>query len=180
MGKRTYGTGSLRVVGNSWVGSWYGPDGRRVKRTVGPVRPAGTRDGLTKAQAEKALQRLREEEDALVATHRIAMAEAGVEHVMRLELKGRKKSHRLTVASDLRNHIVPFFGDKELSRITPYDIERYVRVKRATLSLKTIRNHLNHVHAIFELGLRRDWRLSNPVCAAPGSPDTSLVDRRRS
>ena len=134
MGRRAYGTGSLRVVGTTWVGSWYGPDGRRVKRKVGPVRAPGTTDGLSRAQAEKALRRLREQEDELVATHRITMEEAGAEHLMRLELKGRKKSHRLTVASDLRIHLVPFFGGKELDRITPDDIERYIRVKRATHS----------------------------------------------
>ena len=52
MGKRTYGTGSLRVVGQSWVGQWYGPDGRRVKRKIGPARKPGSTAGLTKAQAE--------------------------------------------------------------------------------------------------------------------------------
>jgi integrase len=67
------------------------------------------------------------------------------------------------VASDLRIHLVPFFGDKELARITPDDIERYIRVKRTTHSLKTIRNHVNLAHSIFELGLRRNWCLSNPV-----------------
>ena len=55
-----YGTGSLRVVGGSWLGSWYGPDGRRVQRKVGAVRTEGRADGLTKAQAERALRRMRE------------------------------------------------------------------------------------------------------------------------
>jgi integrase len=91
------------------------------------------------------------------------MAEAGAELLLRLELKGRKKSHRLTAASDLRNHLVPFFGAKELARITPDDIERYVRVKRDQVALKTIRNHLNLAHSIFELGLRKNWCLTNPV-----------------
>jgi hypothetical protein len=47
---RDYGTGSLRIVGRSWVGAWYGPDGRRIQRKVGPARTPGERDGLTKAQ----------------------------------------------------------------------------------------------------------------------------------
>lgn len=32
-----YGTGALRVIGPSWVGSWYGADGRKIMRKVGPV-----------------------------------------------------------------------------------------------------------------------------------------------
>jgi integrase len=163
MGKRTYGTGSLRAVGGSWIGSWYGPDGRRVKRSIGRVRTGGSKDGLTKAQAEKELRRIREAEALIVATKRITMKDAGAEHLLRLELKGRKKSHRLTVESDLRNHLVPFFGDKDLARITPDDIERYIVVKRETLAIKTIRNHLNLTHAIFELGLRKGWCNRNPV-----------------
>jgi len=145
------------------VGAWYGPDGRSVKRTLGAVRAAGSKDGLTKAEAERALRRIREQERELVATRRITMAEAGGELLLRLALKGRKRSHRLTAASDLRIHLVPFFGGKELARITPDDIERYVRVKREEVALKTIRNHLNLAHSVFELGLRKHWCLTNPV-----------------
>jgi integrase len=158
-----YGTGSLRRVGNRWVAQWYGPDGRRVKRTVGPARVTGTPGGLSKTQAEAEMRRLLAREGALTATTRITMAEAGAEHLLRLELKGRKKSHRMTVESDLRVHLVPFFGEKELARITPEDIERYTIVKRKSISLKTIRNHLNLAHAIFELGLRKRWCNVNPV-----------------
>jgi hypothetical protein len=52
--------GSLRVVG----GSWYGPDGRRVKRKIGPARTPGERDGLTRPQAEKEVRRIRDAEAA--------------------------------------------------------------------------------------------------------------------
>ena len=58
--RRAYGTGTLRVVGGSWLASWYGPDGRRVQRKVGAVRTEGRADGLTKAQAERVLRRMRE------------------------------------------------------------------------------------------------------------------------
>lgn len=80
-----------------------------------------------------------------------------------MELKGRRKSHRLTVASDLRNHIAPFFAGKTLDRIRPTDIERYVAAKRKTLAAKTIRNHVNAMHSIFDLGLRKGWCQTNPV-----------------
>jgi len=94
---------------------------------------------------------------------RVTVQEAGDELCRRLELRGRKKSHRMTVASDLRNHIVPFFQGQALDRIQPEDIERYVRAKRSTLSIKTIRNHVNTIHSMFELGVRRGWCQINPV-----------------
>jgi integrase len=163
--RRAYGTGSLRIVGGSWLASWYGPDGRRVQRRVGTVRTEGRADGLTKAQAERELRRLREIESprAAPSDQRVTMDEAGEELRRRLELKGRRKSHRMTVASDLRNHIAPFFGAMTLDRITPEDIERYVSAKRRTLAIKTIRNHIGTMHSVFEVGLRKGWCQVNPV-----------------
>lgn len=165
-GRRAYGTGTLRVVGGSWLASWYGPDGRRVQRKVGPVRTEGRADGLTKSQAERELRRLREVDGTHSTTagrERVTMEVAGAELCRRLELKGRKKSHRLTVASDLRNHIVPFFGSMTLDRILPEDIERYVAAKRRTLAIKTVRNHVGTMHSVFEVGLRKGWCARNPV-----------------
>jgi len=163
--RRAYGTGTLRVVGPSWMASWYGADGRRVQRKIGAVRTEGSADGLTKAQAERALRRVREIDSprSVPGGHRVTMAEAGEELRRRLELKGRKKSHCMTVASDLRNHIVPFFALRTLDRIEPDDIERYVAVKRRTLAIKTIRNHVGTMHSIFEVGLRKGWCQRNPV-----------------
>src|SRR5271154_3576462 len=164
MARRHYGTGSLRQVGQSWIGSWYGPDDRRVKRRIASTRTTGAADGLTKAQAEKEFARLRESEAVIAAsTRRVTMQEAGAELCKALELRGRKKSHRLTVAADLRNHIEPFFEGKDLAKITPEEIERYIVVKRKTLAIKTVRNHLNTIHSVFELGLRRKWCQTNPV-----------------
>jgi hypothetical protein len=70
----------------------------------------------------------------LPAGEQVTMLEAGEELCRRLEIRGRKKSNRLTVASDLRNHIVPFLGDRELDRIEPKDVERYIAVKLGTLA----------------------------------------------
>jgi integrase len=160
--RRDYGTGSLRLVGRSWVGSWYGPDGRRIQRKVGPARTPGERDGLTKAQAEKRLRELRASVSPPL-NERATISDAGTELRRRLEVRGRKKSHRLTVASDLRNHIEPFFADREISRIEPRDIERYIAAKLQTLAPKTVRNHLNTMHSLFDIGQRLGWCAANPV-----------------
>ena len=99
----------------------------------------------------------------LPAGEQVTMLEAGEELCRRLEIRGRKKSNRLTVASDLRNHIVPFLGDRELDRIEPKDVERYIAVKLGTLAPKTVRNHLNTMHSVFEIGQRLGWCARNPV-----------------
>jgi integrase len=161
--RRGYGTGSLKRVGGSWIGSWYGPDGRKIRRKVGVVRTPGERDGLTITQAEARFRKMREAERPRISVERVTMVEAGEELRRRLEIRGRKKSHRLTVASDLKNHIAPFFAGKELGRIEPRDIERYIAVKLRTLAPKTVRNHLNTMHSVFELGLRMGWCQRNPV-----------------
>ncbi len=161
-------------------------------RKVGPARTEHERDGLTKPQAEERFREMRQEHRPPPSHARVTMAEAGAELCRRLEIRGRKKSHRLTVASDLRNHIAPFFDDQELARITPADIERYIAAKlRVTttgepakrpqirssakdkrtrggrkskkLSPKTIRNHLNVMHSVFEIGQRAGWCAGNPV-----------------
>lgn len=161
--RRGYGTGSLRIVGRSWIGSWYAPDGRKIRRKVGPARTTGERDGLTRTQAEERFRRMREDQRPGTNAGRVTMSEAGQELSRRLEIRGRKKSHRMTVASDLRNHVSPFFAGKDLAKIEPRDVERYISVKLVTLAPKTVRNHLNTMHSVFEIALREDWCSRNPV-----------------
>ncbi len=178
--RREYGTGTLIVRGSSWLGLWYDENGRRVQRKVGDVRIPGVRDGLTKAQAERALRKLREAERPEAVGARVTVEQAGRDFSRRLELRGRKKSHRLTVAADIRNHLAPHFGERTLDQITPEDIEHYIAAKTRKeprggtsdsrreekaegLAVKTIRNHLNTLHSLFELGLRRGWCNRNPV-----------------
>ncbi len=162
-GRRGYGTGSLRVESSSWIGSWYGADGRKIRRKVGPARTPGERDGLTKSQAEERFRKMRDAERPRTSTDRVTMVEAGEELSRRLEIRGRKKSHRMTVESDLRNHIAPFFGGTELDKIEPRNVERYIALKLKTLAPKTVRNHLNTMHSVFELGMRMGWCERNPV-----------------
>ena len=163
--RRAYGTGTLQVVGRSWIGAWYGPDGRRVRRKVGDVRTEGRADGLTKAQAERALRRMRELDSPPAApdAERVTMEQAGREFCRALGAEGPAQvppaDRRLRSAQPHR----PFFAGKTLDRIRPTDIERYVSAKRRTLAIKTVRNHVNTMHSIFDLGLRKGWCTSNPV-----------------
>lgn len=168
--RRPYGTGSLQLRGGTWYGLWRDPAGRRVQRRIGPARTPSLSDGLTRSEAEKRLRALRTTDGGATAaadTGRVTFDVAGEALAASLKIKQRKKSHQMTVASDLRNHIVPFFGSKSLDKITAEDIERYVVVKQAEgLAVKTIRNHINTMHSVFDIGVRRGWCVTNPVKAA--------------
>jgi hypothetical protein len=115
-GRRGYGTGSLRVESSSWIGSWYGADGRKIRRKVGPARTPGERDGLTKSQAEERFRKMRDAERPRASAERVTMVEAGEELSRRLEIRGRKKSHRMTVESACATTSRPSSGGPSSAR----------------------------------------------------------------
>lgn len=163
--KRSYGTGSLQKVGKVWYGLWRDESGTRVKSRVGYIKSPQHPGGLNRRDAEAAFAKLRSADrpPAADSSARITVAVAGEALKSSLEIRGRRKSHKLTVASDLKNHLAPFFEERTLAEITPDDIERYIRVKRKTLAMKTIRNHVNTLHSVFDIGVRKGWCAANPV-----------------
>lgn len=85
--RRSYGTGSLyvRKDGNgreSWYGRWRVGD-QRLRRLIGPKRQPGSRDGLTRAQAERLLSRQIDSERS--SPHlRVTVIEAGSQLISHL------------------------------------------------------------------------------------------------
>lgn len=78
--RRPYGTGSLKQVGRSWIGTWYARDGRQVRRKVGDVRTPGQQDGLTITQAERKFASMRQNDPPRrrqAGDTRVTMKEAG-------------------------------------------------------------------------------------------------------
>lgn len=181
MARRSYGTGSLLVRRGAWYGQWHAA-GRQVMRKLGPIRQPGSRDGLTKAQAERELRRRMEQEQAVAAAPaRLTVAEAGERLVEHLAALGRKKSTVEGYRSALNIHLGPFFKDKPIERITRDDVERFIAyerregrtvvtgvkggkvTRRTGSSSKSIQNYLGVLHGIFELAIRRGWAMANPV-----------------
>lgn len=95
--RRSYGTGRLyaRIDAGGrehWYGQWWVGD-RRLKRSIGPKRTDGSRDGLTRSQPEAELRRLMADvKPAPVAGERLHLAEVGRRYLRHLEAAGRKKS----------------------------------------------------------------------------------------
>ncbi len=166
MARRSYGTGSLFVRRDArGRGTWYGVwrvDGRRIKRTIGPKRPPGSREGLTRAQAERELRRRMDVERAAPLA-RVTVADAGDRLIRHLEALGRKPTTLDTYRSSLRTHLVTHLGARSLDRIGPEHVEALVvAMRRSGRAPKTTVNALTLLHQIFEFGQRKGWCRANP------------------
>jgi integrase len=180
--KRAYGSGSIVREGGSWYGKWRVGQ-RQVKRRLGPVRPVGSSEGLTRKQAEAALRRVMDEVKVLAPEQRITFAQAAERYVQHVEHVLRRKpstvqDYRIIV----RRHLAPHFEGRTIEGIEPAHVEFYIAAKLdAGLAVKTITNHLNFAHGAFQFALRRGWVTSNPVAlterprAAPADPDIRFL-----
>ncbi len=135
--KRSYGSGSLytRVDARGSV-SWYGHfrvGRRQVKKRIGPKREPGSREGLTRAQAEARLRSLiGKAQPGPEQPERLTVSEAGGRLIRHLRSIGRKRSTVEGYESFLRVHLEPFFGDLALERITSDHVEQFIAEKRDT------------------------------------------------
>src|SRR5215213_1213876 len=179
--RRSYGTGSLTARADStgremWYGKWYAY-GRRVKRRIGPKRTDGSRDGLTRAQAEAELRRLMAEVSVTAAVgHSLTVAAAGERYQRHLRRAGRKRSTIAAVESALRVQLVPFFTDKALDTIRHEDVVDLVAVLEGKgLSPKSIHNYVGTLSALlnYAKGLPRRWAAVIPCegVELPGVPE---------
>jgi integrase len=172
--RRPHGTGSLLVKGGKFYGQWR-VNGQLVKRVIGPVRAAGTREGLTKSQAEARLRALIAEVAPPVA-ERLSVEVAGKRLIAHLTTMGRKPSTLEGYESFLRVHIAPFFGERPLSKIGKSDIEAFMaHCLNAGQSIKSTRNYLGLLHGIFDHAMRQGWASSNP-CKLVEKPQQADVD----
>jgi integrase len=180
MAKRSYGSGCLFVRGGNWYGRWWIGD-LRIKRVLGPVRSPGSRDGLTRSQAERELRRRMESELPSISRHdRPSIADAGRRYVDHLEhVMERKPSTIQDYRGYLSRHLEPYFGDQPTDRIDADQVTGYLKAKRADgLAPKTVQNHLNFLHGIFAFAAKRGWTSTNPV-ARVDRPRGSRTKSRR-
>ena len=184
MARRSYGSGSLLVRCDgrgreTWYGSWR-IGGRRVKRALGPKRSTGSRDGLTRAQAEAELRRQIDASVLVVArAQRKTIAEAGEHYIEHLRtVKQRKRTTLADYEGYLRGHLVPFFGQRTVDKITADHVEAFMLDKLAGLSPKTVTNYLTFLHGLMAFSTRRRWMAANPVAQVDRPPTTRQHARR--
>ena len=177
--KRAYGTGSLQLRKDShgretYYGRFYA-HGHQVKRKLGPRRLPGEKIGLTKSGAERALQKLVDEQLRLVPqAERVDLETAGARYLVHLEqVMKRKPSTIQDYGIMLRRHLVPFFAGRSIDRIDTQLVSDYLVAKqRDGLSSKTVGNQLTFLHGVFRHAMKKGWAHANPVAAVDRPRDT--------
>ena len=181
--RRSYGTGSLYARADSagresWYGQWRA-DGVRHKRRIGPRRTPGSRDGLTRAQAEAKLRHLMAHSPSgRRSGERLTLSEIAPRYVADLRAKGRKRSTLVAAQSCLDVWLLPALGDRALDAIRGEHVEDLMArmeagdrpgprgsQRRKPCGPKTIRNYMVTLSAIYRYALhpRRRWATANPV-----------------
>ncbi len=176
--RRSYGTGSLCTYRGSWYGQWR-VSGHQVKRKLGAKRQPGSRDGLTRKQAERLLRKRMESDVPAVPTgERRTIEEAGEQLIEHLAALGRKPTTLGTYRSLLRTHLAPHLGTRSLERIEPHNVEGMIAaMRRGGAGPKVIRNAVTLLHQVFEFGQRKHWCEANPckhVDRPPVEPNTDI------
>lgn len=122
------GTGHLYQKDDRWYGQWY-VRGRRVKRSLGPVRQPGTSNGLTKRQAQARMLEAMTESGSAPAPviERLTVEEVGKRRIRELARRGRKQDTTLAnYESEIRCHFAPHFGQTSIADIGEDDVAGFV------------------------------------------------------
>ena len=167
MQKRSYGTGSLFTARGKWYGKWR-TGGNQVRRAIGPKRQPGSRDGLTRKQAEAELRRLMETTRPAPRTNGITFEDAANEY---LRFVGDVRQIDAKTLGDyqgvVEGYLLEEFGPLSLEAVTPDLVDAYKErlIREKKLSNRTIVRHLTVLHGIFKRA-KRVWGLAdNPASA---------------
>lgn len=172
-GKRSYGSGSLFSHRGSWYGKWRLGD-RQVKRKIGPKRKQGTREGLTRSQAERELRRLMREVKP-TPQERLTLREVGDAYIVHLRDYLKRKPSTIQDYGIILGKAETGLPNKAIDALDAGDVSAFVAAMQAEgLSPKTINNRLNFLHGLFNFAIRRGWAHANPVAAIerPRAGDT--------
>ena len=175
-----YGAGTLirraGPKGDTWIAKWR-DGGRQVQRGLGFVHSKAHPDGLTRAEAETALGKLREQvaiertEQRAADAKRTAderrrtLAQVGEALIAAKRAAGRKPSTIEAYSYWLRIHIVDFFGPVPVGEITREDVRDFAAaLERKGLAPKSRANALGTLHSLIEFAIDEGWMVGeNPV-----------------
>lgn len=110
-------------------------DGQRIHRVIGRES-----EGTTRTQAEDFIAKVRTDAKhdrlSLPKGRKVALSfcDAAAKYLLRLPLEGGKDLKMK--ASRLNLHLVPFFGDTPLSKISGFDIDRYKHKRQQEVSMR--------------------------------------------
>ncbi|MDQ3319959.1 MAG: tyrosine-type recombinase/integrase [Actinomycetota bacterium] len=169
--RRAYGTGSLELRTDSHGReTYYGrfrTGGKQHKVKLGEKRKPGEKTGLTKSAAERARQKIIDNEiQRPPIGERIDLATAGDRYLTHLaEVMKRKPSTIQDYEIMLRKHLVPFFAGRSIRIDTQLVGDFLLAKQRDGLSSKTVANQLTFLHGVFRHAMKKGWANANPVAA---------------
>jgi integrase len=194
-----YGSGTLvkraGPNGETWIAKWR-DGGRQVQRGLGFVHSKKHPGGLTRAEAEAALAKLRQQVAVASASERRAGAERAAEEKRRTVAQvgealiaakraaGRKPSTIESYSHWLRIHIIDFFGPMAVGEITRDDVRAFsAALERKGLAPKSRANALGVLHSVIEFAIDEGWvagenpvkRVEKPSLAAT-DPDIRFLE----
>jgi hypothetical protein len=159
MAKRSYGTGQLYEKHGAYYGRWRTSDGSKLNRRIAAVRPQGTRQGLTRSQAERVFRQMQQDEELrprVVDDGRVTVSEAADSLRRRLALEGARKSYLVGCRSMQRVQVDPRLGAKPVADVTSADVEALASAMVAAgLKQKSVHNVLVFLHGVLEHALKQ-------------------------
>lgn len=170
MARRPHGTGSLYVRVDAagretWYGKWW-QNGRQVKRKIGLKRAAGSREGLTRSQAEAELRRLIGEVQVKPRIgEKLTVGDVSEHYIAQARRRGRKRSTLEDIESDTRVHLKQFFGERSFDSVVGADVVDLISTLEGKgLAPKTIRDIVATLSALFNFAKapQRRWAAENP------------------
>jgi integrase len=162
--------------GDTWIAKWR-DGGRQVQRGLGFVHSKRHPKGLTRAEAEAALGKLREQVAIERADERAAeakraaeeqgrtLAEVGKAVIAAKRAAGRKPSTIEAYSYWLRIHIIDFSGPMPVGAIGREDVRGFAAaLERKGLAPKSRANALGTLHSLIEFAIDEGWATGeNPV-----------------
>ena len=194
-------SGAPGPKGDTWIAKWR-EGGRQVQRGLGFVHSKHHPDGSTRAEAEAALGKLREQVAIERTEERAGGGQAGGGGAPPDARPGRRSADRRQARRRgptrstieaysywLRIHIVDYFGPMPVGDIAREDVRGFAAaLERKGLAPKSRANALGTLHSLIEFAIDEGWmvgenpvkRVEKPALAARPTPTSASWRPRKS
>lgn len=146
--KATYGNGSIRERGKSWIGRFY-HEGERVEVNLGKL------DRVSKTEARKKLRAYMESFQPAPPDQKTTFAELADKFLLHKESMNKSRSTMESYRSAVKVHLNPEFGQRQPSSISAEDVERFQAKILRTRKPKSVHIYMGVLYGILEFGVRK-------------------------
>jgi integrase len=183
--RRSYQKGSLQWHNNNWSVRYWERDQQFGEWKMKRYKLDGHNDPKKKKAAQKAA-------DEFIASINNYNNSTGTRKVYS-EIKfggfieGRWRAYTVSARhqpstmdshnSLIKNHLLPFFGDKRMVEITPMDISSFLEKARTDVSGNTMQNLYGLLHLMFDIAHQYDLIEQSPIRPKLHKPDFRQAEK---